>query len=175
MLNRVLLLVLDYLYLYCFTFLDPITWPVYYLGFLYLVKVNSLFFNFGTSQTLYLNLKALLPWSLVFGLISWPLLLFKGPLFWVWFNLWTLFMVSIGYAGYLILFKEFSLLRTLKFLWCRFGYDNKLPQLLGFLLFSNFYMFFKSFFYQYIPKYIFIGVLLCLLFGVSHIVKKKYF
>ena len=175
MLSKFLIVFLDYLYLYAFIFVDVKALPIYYLGFLYLVKVNALIFDYGKNQNLSLNLKALIPWSILFIILSLPLILLSGLGFWMWFNLWSLFMLSVGYGGYLILFKEFSIQHTLKFLWCRFGTDYNLNQVVGILLFVNLYMGFKTYILGYIPDFVLVAVFLSILFLISKTIRTKYF
>jgi len=172
---KLFLIIIDYFYLYSVGFLDFTALPLYYLGFLYLVKANSLIFNYGKSTDLSLNLKALVPWSFLYFLVSWPLVLLDGVYLWGWFNIWTLFMYSIGYAGYLILFQEFSLIRTVKFLWCRFGVDYTLKELFFLLSIANVFFYIKSYFYSLVPNYILVAVLLFVMFIVSGTIEKKYF
>jgi len=172
---KLFFIIIDYFYLYSVSFLDFTALPLYYLGFLYLVKANSLIFNYGKSTDLSLNLKALVPWSFLYFLVSWPLVLLDGVYLWAWFNIWTLFMYSIGYAGYLILFQEFSLIRTVKFLWCRFGVDYTSKQLLGLVLVANIIFYLKLYFYFLFPNYLLALIGLVALFSISRDIDRKYF
>ena len=169
------LIIIDYFYIFSVSFVDSLTLPIYYLGFLYLVKVNSLIFNYGKSSNLSLNFKALLPWSFLYFLVSWPLVVFEGMYLWVWFNIWTLFMYTIGYAGYLILFQEFSLLRTIKFLWCRFGVDYTLKKLFFLLSIANVFFYLKRHFTFLFSDFVLAGVILLVLFSLSKTIERKYF
>ena len=172
---KLFLIIIDYFYLFSVGLIDPFLLPIYYLGFLYLVKANSLMFNYGKSSDLSLNYKAILPWSVLYFLVSWPLIFFEGVYLWGWFNIWTLFMYSIGYAGYLILFQKFSLIRTVKFLWCRFGVDYTFKELFFLLSIANVFFYLKRHFTFLFSDFVLAGVILLVLFSLSKTIERKYF
>lgn len=151
---RYLIFILDYLYLLAFFSLENEVLPIYYIGFLFLAKTNTILFGVGKDLSLNLNLKQLLPWSLVYFLVSAPLFLFDGLWFWVCFNLWTFFMYSIGYSGFLILFDNLSIFDSLSVLWCRFREKFNWKVTTTVFLFANLYLFLKIQFIGLVPLYI---------------------
>lgn len=174
MLSKFFILVFDLIYLSFFSFLDPITWPLYYVGFLYLVKVNAILFDYLDQIDLNLNLKSLIPWSFLYFLISWPLFVLDGFIFWIWFNVWTLFMFSVGYGGYLILFKQVNLSNTVSFLWKGFKLHLNFKEIFKVLIFANVFLFFKLQIIHLIPVFLLNLFVLGALFIVSRFVKVRF-
>jgi len=172
--NKLFIILLDYLYISLFFFLDPLTWPIFYLGFLYLVKVNAITFNYLPNLDLNLNLISLIPWSFIYFLVSWPLLNLDGLSFILWFNVWSVFMFSIGYGGYLILFKLMNLTNTINYLWDGFRVHFRLNQILKILIFANILFYLKLLLVDFIPVIVLNLVILMSLFGVSKFVKSRF-
>lgn len=167
-----LILLLDLAYLYSFFLFESWVLIVWYVGFLYLAKVNSLAFDYGADRSLSLHLGSLGPWSVFFAIMVAPLFALNGWYLVVWFNVVTLFMLMFGYAGFLILFSGKSIVKSVKCLWGGFCRRCNFLQVVGVLAVANIYLYLKLQIFDLIAIWVWPILFLVAVFGVSQKMRK---
>ena len=167
-----LILLLDLAYLYSFFLFESWVLIIWYVGFLYFAKANSLIFDYGSDKSLNLHMLALGPWSVFFALMIAPLFVLNGWFFVAWFNVMTLFMLMFGYAGFLILFSGKSISDSVKCLWNGFCRRCNFSQVVGVLAVANLYLYLKLQIFDLIAIWVWPIVFLSAVFFVSKKMRK---